>query len=64
MGVECICWIEKDYKFIGKVRGNVQILYNLYDDHYNSPYFERLNVRMGFEFPMKKTRKDGKKDAK
>jgi hypothetical protein len=46
--------IKKDYKFIGKVNGNVQILYNIYDDHDNSPYFERLNIRMGFEFPMKK----------
>ncbi len=46
--------IKKDYKFIKSVNGNVQILYNLYDDHDNSPYFERLNVRVGFEFPMKK----------
>lgn len=46
--------LRKDYKFIGKVRGNVQILYNLYDDHDNSPYVDRLNVRMGFELPMKK----------
>lgn len=49
-------WIglKKDYKFMGKVRGNVQMLYNLYDDHDNSPYVDRLNVRMGFELPMKK----------
>jgi hypothetical protein len=56
--------LKKDYKFIGKVRGNVQILYNLYDDHYNSPYFDRLNVRMGFEFPMKKARKVAENGAK
>jgi hypothetical protein len=49
--------IKKDYKFIGRVKGNVQVLYNLYDDHYNSPYADRFNVRMGFEFPMKKAKK-------
>jgi len=52
--------MKKDYKFIGRVNGNVQILYNIYDDHDNSPYAERLNVRMGFEFPMKKVRKPKK----
>lgn len=56
--------LKKDYKFIGKVNGNVQVLYNLYDDHYNSPYVERLNVRMGFEFPMKKAKKSLKKAGK
>jgi hypothetical protein len=49
--------IKKDYKFMGTVRGNAQILYNMYDDHDNSPYFDRLVVRMGFEFPMKKHKK-------
>lgn len=46
--------MKKDYKFMGKVRGNIQVLYNIYDDHDNSPYSERLNVRMGFELPIKK----------
>lgn len=49
--------LKKDYQFIGRVRGNAQILYNIYDDHDNSPYVDRLNVRMGFEFPMKKTQR-------
>jgi hypothetical protein len=40
---------KKDYSFYKKVRGNVQLLYNLYDDHDNSPYLDRFNVRMGFE---------------
>lgn len=46
--------IKKDYKFIGKVRGNVQVLYNLYDDHDNSPYVDRFSVRTGFEWGTKK----------
>jgi hypothetical protein len=54
--------LKKDYQFAKGVRGNAQILYNIYDDHDNSPYVERLNVRMGFEFPMKK--KAGKKVTK
>lgn len=47
---------KKDYDFYKKIKGNVQVLYNIYDDHDNSPYIDRLNVRMGFEFPMKKKR--------
>ena len=50
--------IKKEYKFWGSVRGNAQFLYNLYDDHYNSPYADKVAVRMGFEFPMKKKIKD------
>lgn len=46
--------LKKDYRFAGRVKGNMQVLYNLYDDHYNSPYTDKLNVRLGFEFPMKK----------
>jgi len=53
--------LKKDYKFIGRVNGNVQILYNLFEDHDNSSYTDRLNVRMGFEFPMKKKRQVQKK---
>lgn len=56
--------LKKDYKFMGKVKGNVQMLYNLWDDHDNSPYFDRFNVRMGFEFPMKTPKKPAGKAKK
>jgi hypothetical protein len=46
--------VKKQYTFIKTVKGNFQFLYNLYDDHYSSPYSQRYNVRFGFEFPMKK----------
>ncbi|PZR03399.1 MAG: hypothetical protein DI539_26305 [Flavobacterium psychrophilum] len=46
--------IKKEYQFIKKVKGTFQIMYNLYDDHNNSPYAERLNMRFGFDFPIKK----------
>jgi hypothetical protein len=45
--------IQRDYTFYKNIRGNVQFLYNLYDPD-NSPYLERFNMRMGFEFPMKR----------
>ena len=51
--------LKKEYQFMKKVKGNFQFLYNLYDDHDNSPYADRLVVRTGFEFPQKK--KDKKK---
>jgi hypothetical protein len=50
--------LKKEYKFWGSVKGNAQFLYNLYDDHHNSPYGDRVVVRMGFEFPMKKKVKE------
>jgi conjugal transfer/entry exclusion protein len=52
--------LKKDYQFTKGVRGNFQILYNLYDDHYNSPYADRLTVRTGFEFPLRKKHKSAK----
>jgi hypothetical protein len=52
--------IQKDYTFYRNIRGNVQMLYNLYDDRGNSPYVDRFNVRMGWEFPMKKRSRDSK----
>ncbi len=49
--------LKKEYKFSKRIKGNAQFLYNLYDDHDNSPYAERLAVRMGFELAMKKKKK-------
>lgn len=46
--------MKKQYDFMKSVKGNFQFLYNCYDDHDNSPYTSRFNVRFGFEFPMKK----------
>ncbi|HMI65213.1 MAG TPA: hypothetical protein VK517_04215 [Cyclobacteriaceae bacterium] len=47
--------VKKEYKLTKYIRGNVQTMYNFLDRRYNmSPYADRINVRMGFEFPMKK----------
>lgn len=57
--------IKKEYSFIGNVRGNVQLLYNLYDPHSKSPYGDRLIARMGFEYTIKKKKsKDKNKTEK
>jgi hypothetical protein len=37
-----------------KLKGNAQVLYNLYDLEKRSPYASRLNVRFGFEYVIKK----------
>lgn len=45
--------IKKEYTLSKKIRGNFQTLYNVYDDHANSPYADKLVVRIGFEWPLK-----------
>ena len=47
--------LKKDYKFSKKVKSNFQVMYNL--SHYinkASPYPNKLNIRMGFEFGYKR----------
>lgn len=45
--------IKKEYKINKKIKGNLQLMYNLLDPQYKSPY-PRLNVRIGFELGLKK----------
>ena len=50
--------LKKDYQFLKGVKGNFQILYNVNQYIQNaSPYVDKVNVRMGFEFPLRKTKK-------
>src|SRR5689334_9713781 len=42
--------LKKEYRFLRTLQGNVQMMYNIWDPHDKSPYVNRLNVRMGFEF--------------
>src|SRR5690606_1096996 len=46
--------IKKEYRFLRKVKGTMMLLYNLHDREHRSPYAEKLMIRFGFEFPMKK----------
>jgi hypothetical protein len=51
--------LKKEYKIGKHVRGNIQTMYNFIDPRYNTnPYPDRLNVRVGFELPMKKKKVD------
>jgi len=46
--------IKKDFTVYKNIKGNTEVLYNLYDKDGMSPYGDRFAVRFGFEFPMKK----------
>jgi hypothetical protein len=46
--------IKKDFQVSKKLKGHVQMLYNLYNPAKASPYMNRLNARMGIELPAKK----------
>lgn len=46
--------IKKEYRFLRKVKGTMMLLCNLHDREHRSPYADKLMIRFGFEFPMKK----------
>ena len=46
--------IKKDFTVFKQIKGNTEVLYNLYDPDGMSPYGDKLSMRFGFEFPMKK----------
>jgi hypothetical protein len=50
--------IKQEYRITKSLRGNAQVMYNLFDPHNKSPYGDRLNVRMGFEYTIKKKKKE------
>jgi hypothetical protein len=46
--------IKKEYKFYKNVKGTTMLMLNVLHPHNKSPYPDWLNVRFGFEFPLKK----------
>jgi len=46
--------LKKEYRFLKNVKGTALVMTRLFDPHHKSPYSDVLNVRIGFEFPMKK----------
>lgn len=46
--------LKKEFRYSKNMMGNLQVLYNLFDGQNQSPYASKLNVRMGFEFPLSK----------
>jgi predicted nucleic acid-binding Zn-ribbon protein len=45
---------KQSFKFSKRMGGHVQVLYNLFYPTHQSPYPERINVRFGFEFFLKR----------
>ena len=45
--------IKKEYRFIKKVKGTASVMMRLFNPGDKSPYADIVNVRFGFEFPMK-----------
>ena len=52
--------IKKDYKIYKNLRGTVLIQYNLFNPKFKSPYVDRLNSRIGFEYALHKRKKKSK----
>jgi hypothetical protein len=46
--------LKKDFKVSKVVTGSVQTMYRLWSDKDKVPFPDRLNIRIGFEFPMTK----------
>lgn len=46
--------VKQSFDLSKKLRGNVQMMYNLYNPEKRSPYVSRLNVRVGIELPYRK----------
>lgn len=53
--------LNKEYKFLKNVKGTALVMTRLFDPDHKSPYADVVNVRIGFEFPMKKHAKQGSK---
>jgi hypothetical protein len=46
--------LKKEYRFFKNVKGTALIMARIFNTDHKSPYADVLNVRFGFEFPMKK----------
>lgn len=46
--------VKKEYKFIKNVKGTALVMMRLFNPDHKSPYVDVVNVRFGFEFPMRK----------
>jgi hypothetical protein len=46
--------VKQSFNYSPSVRGNTQLLYNVYDPDKQSPYVNRIQVRIGIELPYKK----------
>ena len=49
--------LKKEYRITKNLKGTVLVLYNIIDPRHKSPYNDRLNTRIGFEYRLKKKQK-------
>jgi hypothetical protein len=52
--------VKKEYRFIKSVKGTAFIMFNLFNREHKSPYGDVVNTRFGFEFPLKKKKKEAR----
>ncbi len=50
--------MKREYKIFKNIKGTAMVMGRLFNRDHKSPYADVLNVRFGFEFPMKKKIKD------
>jgi hypothetical protein len=46
--------VKQKYPIYKKLKGSAQLMYNIFDKDHRSPYFDRVNFRIGLEFTMKR----------
>jgi hypothetical protein len=56
--------LKKEYKIYKNLKGTALIQYNLFNRYYKAPYVDRLNSRIGFEYVLKKSRKQKAQSSK
>lgn len=50
--------LKKEYRITKNLKGTILVLYNIIDPRHKSPYNDRLNTRIGFEYRIKKKPKE------
>lgn len=53
--------VKQKYPIYKKLKGNAQLMYNLFDRDHRSPYTDRVNFRIGLELTLKKKKQPTKK---
>jgi hypothetical protein len=53
--------LKKEYKIYGNLRGTALIQYNLFNRYFKTPYVDRVNSRIGFEYILNNKTKEKKK---
>jgi hypothetical protein len=48
---------KQEFRISNKLLGNVQIMYTIFTGYYQSPYIDKLNIRIGFEFPQRRKKR-------